>query len=305
MCMCMCMCMYLLRTACASADFTHLRTPHPSLDPHAHPHLTILPSQVSDIERLISERGQAKLKQQYAEADALLDELWGRHGVTVDDRARSWRVDGGGDGGYGDDGYGDGYDNGRYTVYGERRQEGGRGGASYGRASDGEWERGGRARGRYDRGGDTGGGYDGGRYERRGEPTRRTDRGYDRGQPGQRPQGRGTKLNAAGHDYTRSARDDFEVDGDLLAQIDALLGRRLAAKKARDFPRADVLQSELRDLGVEVRDLVISAPDVSALGRSTSKISRSAISAPWRANAQCHARAAHPTCRAATLLSPA
>ena len=39
-----------------------------------------------------------------------------------------------------------------------------------------------------------------------------------------------------------------------LQEIDSLLGRRLAAKKKRDFETADGLQAELRAKGVEVDD---------------------------------------------------
>jgi cysteinyl-tRNA synthetase len=64
----------------------------------------------------------------------------------------------------------------------------------------------------------------------------------------------GRPAAAAGHDYARSEADDYELGRAQLAEIDALLGRRLAAKKAREFGKADALQEELRRLGVEVDD---------------------------------------------------
>ena len=56
------------------------------------------------------------------------------------------------------------------------------------------------------------------------------------------------------HDYSRASSDDFVLTVDEIEQINALLGRRLAAKKGREFDKADSLQAELRALGVEVDD---------------------------------------------------
>jgi len=64
----------------------------------------------------------------------------------------------------------------------------------------------------------------------------------------------GSKQTPRNHDYSRAAPDDYNLKPDELGRIDALLGKRLAAKKARDFEKADVLQAELRSLGVEVDD---------------------------------------------------
>ena len=56
------------------------------------------------------------------------------------------------------------------------------------------------------------------------------------------------------HDYSRSHTDDYALRAEQLDRIDELLGRRLAAKRARDFEKADQLQAELRQLGIEVDD---------------------------------------------------
>lgn len=71
-----------------------------------------------------------------------------------------------------------------------------------------------------------------------------------RAQRAQRAQLDRSKL----HDYSRSHTDDYALRAEQLDRIDELLGRRLAAKRARDFEKADQLQAELRQLGVEVDD---------------------------------------------------
>jgi len=58
----------------------------------------------------------------------------------------------------------------------------------------------------------------------------------------------------ASHDYVRAKDDVIPLSSKKLAQIDRLLGARLAAKKARQFAEADLVQARLRRLGVEVDD---------------------------------------------------
>ena len=43
------------------------------------------------------------------------------------------------------------------------------------------------------------------------------------------------------HDYSRSQTDDYELGAEQLDRVDELLGRRLAAKRARNFDQADLL----------------------------------------------------------------
>ena len=52
----------------------------------------------------------------------------------------------------------------------------------------------------------------------------------------------------------RSASDSVQLTPSEAKDVDTLLGQRLAAKKARDFEKADELQDELRCLGVELND---------------------------------------------------
>jgi cysteinyl-tRNA synthetase len=56
------------------------------------------------------------------------------------------------------------------------------------------------------------------------------------------------------HDYVREPFDRVELSAQETEQIDGLLARRMEFKMAREFQRADALQRELRDLGVEVDD---------------------------------------------------
>ena len=56
------------------------------------------------------------------------------------------------------------------------------------------------------------------------------------------------------HDYRRQPTDDYVLSEEQIESVDRLLGRRLAAKRARDFDLADALQAELRALGIEVDD---------------------------------------------------
>ena len=94
----------------------------------------------------------------------------------------------------------------------------------------------------YDKG--AAGGADGGRY---GSGPSRDSARSGRG-------GRQAAADGSGHDYVRSFRDDYVLSASQLAQVDELLGLRLSAKRKRDFHRADDLQTELRNLGVEVDD---------------------------------------------------
>eukprot|EP00316_Scyphosphaera_apsteinii_P008827 CAMPEP_0119318530 /NCGR_PEP_ID=MMETSP1333-20130426/46707_1 /TAXON_ID=418940 /ORGANISM="Scyphosphaera apsteinii, Strain RCC1455" /LENGTH=461 /DNA_ID=CAMNT_0007324725 /DNA_START=102 /DNA_END=1487 /DNA_ORIENTATION=+ len=67
---------------------------------------------------------------------------------------------------------------------------------------------------------------------------------------------RPSELHGGGalHDYVRKEDDTIALSSKKLAQIDRLLGARLAAKKARQFAEADLVQARLRRLGVEVDD---------------------------------------------------
>jgi cysteinyl-tRNA synthetase len=191
-------------------------------------------SVVAEIERLVDLRLRKKLDRRFDEADALLAEL-GQMGVDVSDDARSWRADG------------------QSFVYAYTRDGGaaGRTSGEIAQVEDLMYERG-LAKSRkdyarsdvlldelYELGVDV-------------DDRARTWRfAYARGgggSPGGVLGGRG------GHDYVRSRADDYEMSEADLAQVDELLGRRLAAKKAREFGRADELQAELRELGVEVDD---------------------------------------------------
>ena len=71
------------------------------------------------------------------------------------------------------------------------------------------------------------------------------------GSSGSRGGGYRTPTN---HDYQRDASDDYSLTQAERDRIDELLGRRLAAKRAHDFERADAMQTELREIGVEVDD---------------------------------------------------
>lgn len=153
---------------------------------------------------------------------------------------------GGGGGRYGGGQYGGG---GRYGGGGGRAREGGY--ESRGRGGGGgyrdAWGGGGGYASR-------GSGYDDSRYD--GSRGGGFGRGRGRGGPpgggggGRGGGGRGRAL----HDYVRSQTDRFELTPSEAQEVDALLGRRLAAKKARDFDKADSLQMSLRGLGVEVDD---------------------------------------------------
>ncbi|MFB9068861.1 cysteine--tRNA ligase [Pseudofulvimonas gallinarii] len=54
--------------------------------------------------------------------------------------------------------------------------------------------------------------------------------------------------------FKRGATSGDEGEGELAARIDALVAEREAARKSRDFARADELRSTLTDLGVLVED---------------------------------------------------
>ncbi|HYP19033.1 MAG TPA: DALR domain-containing protein, partial [Chloroflexia bacterium] len=49
-------------------------------------------------------------------------------------------------------------------------------------------------------------------------------------------------------------RTEARLSETLPAELQALLDERQAARKARDFARADALRSRLRDAGVEIED---------------------------------------------------
>jgi hypothetical protein len=187
----------------------------------------------AEIESLISRRLRKKLDKRYEEADALLSELEAR-GVSVSDDTRSWRADG------------------LPFVYAYRCD-----GGSAGRSDDElqQVEELIRRRG-------VAKSY--GRYE---EADALADELFDLGvelddkarkwwfvyaKRGAQPAGGGGGRRSRGHDYVRDARDDYDLHPEKLERIESLLGIRLAARKARDFERADMLQAELRGLGVEV-----------------------------------------------------
>ena len=64
-----------------------------------------------------------------------------------------------------------------------------------------------------------------------------------------------TVLRASGgsHGYERDPSDDGDGDVDE-ARVNRLLTERVAAKRARDYDKADQLRDELRAMGVEVND---------------------------------------------------
>ena len=229
-------------------------------------------AQVWEITDLVNRRLRKKLDRRFDEADDLLRLLEGSYGVTVSDDARQWRADG------------------LSFVYAYRRDggDGGRSAAEVGAVEDLLRERGvAKSRKQYDAsdaileelralgvdvddkarswwfvgGGGGGGGYGGGRggtFAARGGGAGYSARdGYGssagRGRSGW-VAGRAQLDRSKLHDYSRSHTDDYALRAEQLDRIDELLGRRLAAKRARDFEKADQLQAELRQLGVEVDD---------------------------------------------------
>eukprot|EP00966_Prymnesium_polylepis_P091964 2128851-Prymnesium_polylepis.1 len=103
-------------------------------------------------------------------------------------------------------------------------------------------------------GGGGGGGYGGGGYNDRGggggyERRQQSSSGYD-----------AEYFGPTGHDYERAddkSNEDgsnFEIEEAKIAQIDALLAERLAAKMSRDFTTADAIKKSLSGLGVTVFD---------------------------------------------------
>ena len=229
-------------------------------------------AQVWEITDLVNRRLRKKLDRRFDEADDLLRLLEGSYGVTVSDDARQWRADG------------------LSFVYAYRRDggDGGRSAAEVGAVEDLLRERGvAKSRKQYDEsdaileelralgvdvddkarswwfvgGGGGGGGYGGGgggSFAARGGGAGYSARdGYGssagRGRSGW-VAGRAQLDRSKLHDYSRSHTDDYALRAEQLDRIDQLLGRRLAAKRARDFEKADQLQAELRQLGVEVDD---------------------------------------------------
>jgi len=193
---------------------------------------------VRDIEELVKTRLQRKLDRRFEEADAMLAELEAR-GVSVSDDTRAWRADG------------------LSFVYSYR----GTGGAA-GRSTDEVAQVESLVQQR-------GVAKSFGQYE---ESDRLADELYDlgvdlddkarswsfvyavRGAAGGGGGGGGGVRKPTNHDYRRDRSDDYSLRPEELEKVDALLGKRLAAKKARDFDRADALQAELRGMGVEVDD---------------------------------------------------
>lgn len=214
---------------------------------------------IATIDDLVNARLRKKLERQFDEADAMLVELEDVYGVTVSDDARVWRADG------------------LSFVYAYRRDgpDGGRTAAEIAEIEELMQKRGvAKSRRQFDesdrmldeiydlgvdlddkarcwwfvyskRGSSGGGG--GGGYGRDGGAG-------GRGATGRAPTQRVRADRGQAHDYSRSRSDDYDLGDSQMSQIDELLGRRLAAKRARDFERADRLQTELRDLGVEVDD---------------------------------------------------
>lgn len=198
----------------------------------------LTPEEIQEIESQVAKRLQKKLDRRFAEADELLADLEAR-GVAVSDDARQWRAD----------------DN--AFVY-EYAQEGGVAGRTAGELAHVRQlihERG-IAKSRR-------------MYERSDELLEMLyDLGVDcdddrrtwcftymkEGRGGSGRMRDGQRAASSHHDYRRASADDFELSSSRCDEIDALLGRRLAAKKARDFQRADALQTELRALGIEVDD---------------------------------------------------
>ena len=71
---------------------------------------------------------------------------------------------------------------------------------------------------------------------------------------GGRSNRRGGGSDGKGHDYSRDPWDEHELSDDEMDWIDDLLARRLSAKKGHRFEEADALQNKLRLLGVETND---------------------------------------------------
>lgn len=189
-------------------------------------------TQLAEIEDLVERRLRKKLDRSFEEADQLLAELESRD-VKVSDDARSWRADG------------------LSFVY-PYRCNGGPAGRSDSEVRQVEalvHERGvAKSLRDYDKADALGDElYDLG--------VELDDRArtfwfvYGKGSSARRTGGGGGT-----HDYQRAHSDDYELSQEKLDQIDALLGKRLAAKKARNFDKADEFQTELRALGVEVDD---------------------------------------------------
>ena len=203
---------------------------------------TVTALQMEQINDMLRLRLEAKLAKDYREADMLLEELRQSFGVDVNDGAKAWRADGrsfervykraGGRGGDVDE---------RTVAALIKKRTAARKVKDF-RAADAilsellevhgvvlvdheyTW--------RFVGGAHDGGYGEGGGYGRRRAPSATQD----------------------GHDYVRDRNDRSPIPAADLAQIDRLLGIRLAKKKGRDFAAADRLQEKLRDLGVEVDD---------------------------------------------------
>ena len=210
-------------------------------------------AKVSEIDDLVNLRLRKKLDRRFDEADDLLRQLEESHGVTVSDDARQWRADG-------------------MTfvyVYSRDGSNGGRSAAEVAAVEELMRKRGvAKSRKRFDESdvileeiqdlgvevddkarcwrfvhdnSGAGSGAGGGA-------------GYGRSTGAREMSGRAQLNRGQLHDYSRSQSDDYFLETEQLDKIDELLGRRLAAKRARDFDRADRLQTELRELGIEVDD---------------------------------------------------
>ena len=217
-------------------------------------------AKVSEIDDLVNMRLRKKLDRRFDEADDLLRQLEGSYGVAVSDDARQWRADG------------------MSFVYAYRRDgsDGGRSAAEV-TAVDKLMRKRGVAKSRKqfdesdgllkeirDMGAEVDdkarswwfvGGGGGGTFAARGGGAGYRRDGSTSGSDGNGwIAGRARLDRGQLHDYTRSQTDDYDLGIEQLDKVDELLGRRLAAKRARDFDRADLLQTELRELGIEVDD---------------------------------------------------
>ena len=207
--------------------------------------------EIAEIAGVVETRLAAKLRKDFGAADALLAELEAR-GVAVSDDARSWRADG------------------RSFVYRYTQEPGAHRCDAAAAAAEAEALIGTRGQAKQAR--------DYGLADAHLDDlldlgvviddTRRCWRfveltGEGRTGPGvarrasERAAGRsgaGRAATGGEHDYVRAEDDVAPLDHRLLAEVDALIGRRLAAKRGHRFHVADELQAQLLNLGVEVDD---------------------------------------------------
>mmetsp|Transcript_18042 Transcript_18042/g.57078 ORF Transcript_18042/g.57078 Transcript_18042/m.57078 type:complete len:203 (+) Transcript_18042:466-1074(+) len=78
--------------------------------------------------------------------------------------------------------------------------------------------------------------------------------GYSRPEDRARDEGYSRPGGSSRHDYTRAPGDTVRISAAVEERIHEGIARRLSAKVAREFDRADAIREELRDLGVEIVD---------------------------------------------------